>query len=57
MASSEQTKRPQAPREAGMPRFIGRKTHYFWWELAALIVLVLVILLVLELTGTAHIFT
>jgi len=40
-----------------MPRFIGRKTHYFWWELAALIVLVLVILLVLELTGTAHIFT
>jgi|MudIll2142460700_1097286.scaffolds.fasta_scaffold978121_2 hypothetical protein len=29
----------------------------FWWELLGLIVLVLVVLLVLELTGTAHIFT
>ena len=40
-----------------MPRFIGKRTHYIWWELAALIVLVLVILVVLELTGTANIFT
>lgn len=40
-----------------MPRFIGKRTHYIWWELAALIVLVLVILVVLELTETADIFT
>ena len=40
-----------------MPRFVGKRTHHIWWELAALIVLVLVILVVLELTGTAHIFT
>jgi hypothetical protein len=43
--------------EAGMPRFAGKRTHHIWWELAAFVVLVLVILLVLELTGTAHIFT
>jgi len=41
----------------GMPRFIGKRSHMFWWELLGLIVLVLVVLLVLELTGTAHIFT
>jgi hypothetical protein len=40
-----------------MPRFIGKRTHIFWWELAGLIVLVLVVLLVLELTNTAHIFS
>ena len=40
-----------------MPRFIGKRTRYFWLEVAALVVLVLVILLVLELTGTAHIFS
>jgi hypothetical protein len=40
-----------------MPRFIGKRTQIFWWELAGLIVLVLVVLLVLELTNTAHIFS
>lgn len=40
-----------------MPRFIGKRSHMFWWEVLGLIVLVLVVLLVLELTGTAHIFT
>jgi len=39
-----------------MPRFIGRRTHLFWWELLALVVLVLVILVVLHVTGTADIF-
>ena len=39
-----------------MPRFIGKRTHPIWWELLALVVLVLVILVVLHLTGTAHIF-
>jgi hypothetical protein len=57
MAVLERARRPQAPREAGMPRFIGKRIHHFWWELAALIVLVLVILVVLDLTGTAHIFS
>jgi hypothetical protein len=43
--------------EAVMPRFAGKRTNNVWWELAIFIVLVLVVLLVLELTGTAHIFT
>jgi hypothetical protein len=39
-----------------MPRYIGRRTHYIWFELLALAVLALVILVVLHVTGTAHIF-
>lgn len=39
-----------------MPRFIGKKTHLIWWELLALAVLVVVILVVLHVTGTADIF-
>ena len=39
-----------------MPRFIGRRTHLIWWELLSLAVLVVVILVVLDVTGTAHIF-
>jgi hypothetical protein len=45
-----------APMEAWMPRFLGRKTGRLWWDVAALIVLVLVVVLVLELTGTIHLF-
>jgi len=40
-----------------MPRFLGKKPSPLWWELAALIVLILVVLFVLEITDTAHIFT
>jgi hypothetical protein len=40
-----------------MPRFLGRKTGRLWWDVAALIVLVLVVVLVLELTGTIHLFS
>lgn len=39
-----------------MPRFLKRNTHYSWLNLVALIVLVLAVILVLELTGTTHIF-
>jgi hypothetical protein len=39
-----------------MPRFIGRRTHLIWWELLSLAILVLVILVVLHVTGTADIF-
>ena len=49
--------RPSALMEAGMPRFLGKKPSPLWWELAALIVLILVVLFVLEITDTAHIFT
>jgi hypothetical protein len=40
-----------------MPRFLKRKPHRIWLDVAALIVLALVVILVLELTGTTHIFT
>ena len=43
--------------EAGMPRFAGKRSHSLWWELGILVVLVLVVLFVLEITDTAHIFT
>ena len=39
-----------------MPRFAGKKVHHIWWELLALAVLVVVILVVLHVTGTADIF-
>ncbi len=39
-----------------MPRFVGKKTHLIWWELLTLAVLILVILVVLHVTGTADIF-
>ena len=40
-----------------MPRFFGRKSNHIWLDMVALVVLVLVVILVLELTGTTHIFT
>lgn len=43
--------------EACMPRFLGRQSHHVWLDIAALVVLILVVILVLELTGTTHIFT
>lgn len=45
------------PMEARMPRFLKRRPHRVWLDVVALIVLALVIVLVLELTGTTHIFS
>jgi hypothetical protein len=49
--------RTSAPMEAWMPRFLGRKIGRLWWDVVTLIVLVLVVILVLELTGTTHLFS
>lgn len=40
-----------------MPRFMGKKPHSVWWEVLALVALVLAVILVLELTGTTQILT
>jgi hypothetical protein len=40
-----------------MPRFLNYKSHRVWLDVVALIILALVVILVLELTGTTHIFT
>ncbi len=40
-----------------MPRFLGKTSHSVWWNVLALIALALVVILVLELTETTHIFT
>ena len=37
-----------------MPRFLGKKTHPVYWDVLALVVLALLVVLVLELTGTIH---
>jgi hypothetical protein len=39
-----------------MPRFLGKKTVSVLWNIIALIVLVIVMLIVLSLTGVIHIF-
>jgi len=40
-----------------MPRFLGKNARRLWWDVAALVVLALVVVLVLELTGITHLFT
>ena len=40
-----------------MPRFLGKKVRRLWWDVVALVVLALVVVLVLELTGITHLFT
>lgn len=40
-----------------MPRFLGKTPVCTWWNLLAVVALVLFVILVLELTGTTHIFT
>ena len=40
-----------------MPRFLGKNSHSRWWDVLSLFALALVVILVLELTGTTHIFT
>jgi hypothetical protein len=43
--------------EALVARFLKRQPHRIWLNLVALIALALVVILVLELTGSTHIFT
>jgi hypothetical protein len=40
-----------------MPRFRGRNLNRFWVNVVAVIVLALVVIFVLEISGTTHIFT
>jgi hypothetical protein len=40
-----------------MARFLGGNPYHIWLNLIAVIVLALLVILVLELTGTTHIFT
>ncbi len=40
-----------------MPRFVGKSPHRPWLNVVAVIVLALVIVLVLEISGTTHIFS
>jgi hypothetical protein len=39
-----------------MPRFVGRKTMSVWWDIVALIVLAVVVVIVLSLTGIIDLF-
>lgn len=39
-----------------MPRFVGRRSHGIWLDIVAVVVLAIVVLIVLGLTGTVHIF-
>jgi hypothetical protein len=39
-----------------MPRFQGKKAMSIWWDVAALVVLAIVVVVVLALTGVIHIF-
>jgi len=43
--------------QARMPRSDGGRSRSFWAEAALFIALALVVILVLEITGTTHIFT
>lgn len=40
-----------------MPRYVGKRSHSVWVDVAALIALALALILVLEVTGTTSIFT
>jgi hypothetical protein len=49
--------RPEATLlEERMPRFVGKRSHGIWWDIAAVIVLAIVVVVVLQLTGTIHLF-
>jgi hypothetical protein len=39
-----------------MPRFVGKKVVPLWWDIVALVVLAIILLLVLSLTGAIHLF-
>jgi len=39
-----------------MPRFVGKKTVPVWWDIIAVVVLALALVIVLSLTGVIHLF-
>lgn len=39
-----------------MPSFVGRRSHGIWLDVVAVVVLAIVVVIVLGLTGTIHIF-
>jgi hypothetical protein len=39
-----------------MPRFVGRRSHGLWLDIAALVVLAIVIVIVLMLSGAIDVF-
>jgi hypothetical protein len=39
-----------------MPRFLGKKTVPVWWDILAVVVLAIVVVIVLSLTGVIHLF-
>jgi hypothetical protein len=39
-----------------VPRFAGKKAVPLWWEIVALAVLAVVLLVVLSITGVIHLF-
>lgn len=39
-----------------MPRFVGKRSHGLWLDVVAVVVLALVIVVVLQVTGTIHLF-
>ncbi len=45
-----------AHREAWMPRFVGKRPHGLWLDVIAVVILAVVIVVVLQITGTFHIF-
>lgn len=40
-----------------MPRFVGKRSHGWWWDAVAIIVLAVIVFVVLELTGTIDLFS
>lgn len=42
--------------EVRMPRFIGRRAHGIWWDVIAVVVLAIIVVVALELTETIDLF-
>jgi hypothetical protein len=40
-----------------MPRFVGKRSHGWWWDAVAVVVLAVIVFVVLELTGTIDLFS
>ena len=39
-----------------MPRYVGKKSRVLWWDVAAIVLLAIVVLVVLQLTETVDLF-
>jgi hypothetical protein len=39
-----------------MPRYVGKKSRALWWDIAAIVVLAIIVLVVLHLTETVNLF-